>query len=90
MRYEIVQKVVADIEGAERCQANRTKGTVGQSVKQGWDCSQVKNEEEEEEEVWQMENQMELLWSEGERLEKILERRRMEGNSLQAEVMQGA
>ena len=64
--------------------------TVGQSVKQGWDCSQVKNEEEEEEEVWQMENQMELQWSEGKRLEKILERRRMEGNSLQAEVMQGA
>ena len=25
--------------------------TIGQNVKQGWDCSQVGNEEEEEEEV---------------------------------------
>ena len=31
--------------------------TVGQSVKQNWDCSQIENEEEE---FWQKENQMEL------------------------------
>ena len=63
--------------------------TVGQKcVKQSWDCSQVENEQEEEEEVWQEENQMELHWAADERLEKIVDRRRMERNSLQAEVMQ--
>ena len=62
--------------------------TVGQSVKQGCDCSQIGNEEQEEEEVWQKENQMELQWAEHEKLEKILERRRMEGSSLQADVTQ--
>ena len=30
--------------------------TDGQRVKQSWDCSQIENEEEEEEEVWRREN----------------------------------
>ena len=61
--------------------------TVGQSVKQSLDCSQIENEEEGEEEDWQKEDQMEVQWAEDEKLEESLERRRMEGSSLQAEVM---
>ena len=44
--------------------------------------------QEEEEEDWQKEDQMEVQWAEDEKLEEILERRRMEGSSLKAEVMQ--
>ena len=63
------------------------KRTVGQSVKQNWDCSQIENEEEDEEEDWQKE--MGMQWAEDEKLEEILERRMIEGrSSLQAEVMQ--
>ena len=62
--------------------------TVGQSVKQSWDCSQIENEEEEEEEDWQKEDQLEVRWAEDEKLEEVLQRRRMEGSSLQAEVTQ--
>ena len=61
--------------------------TVGQSVKQSGD-SQIVNEEEEEEENWQKEDQMEVQWAEDEKVEERLERRRMEGRFLQAEVMQ--
>ena len=32
-----------------------------------WDCSQIGNEEEEEEEDWQKEDQMEVQWVEDER-----------------------
>ena len=38
--------------------------TVGQRVKQNWDCSQIGNEEEEEEKDWQEENQMAAQWDE--------------------------
>ena len=62
--------------------------TVGQKGRAIWDCSQIENEEEEEEDDWQKENQMEMQWDEDEKLEKILERRRMERSSLQVEVMQ--
>ena len=62
--------------------------TVGQSVKENLECWQIENEKEEEEKDWQKENQMEVQWAEDEKLEEILERRRREGNSLQAEVMQ--
>ena len=68
--------------GAHEDAKTTAQRTVGQSVKQNWDCSQIEYEEEEEEE-----DQMEVQWAEDERVEKILERRRMEG-SLQAEVMQ--
>ena len=75
IRYEVVQTAVASIKekagGARKCQVGFRKGTVGQSVKQGCDCSQIGNEEQEEEEVWQKENQMELQWAEHEKLEKI-------------------
>ena len=64
------------------------KRTVGQRVQQSWDCSQLGNEEEKEEEIWREENQMESPWAEDEKLEEILERRRMEGSSLQADVTQ--
>ena len=66
------------------------KRTVGQSVKQSWDCSQFGNEEEEEEEVWREENQMESSWAEDGKLEEILEQRRGEGNALKVDVMQKA
>ena len=39
-------------------------------------------------EVWQKENQIGLRWAMDEKLERSLERRRMEGSSLQADVMQ--
>ena len=57
-------------------------------VKQKRDCSQIENEDEEEEEDWQKEDQMGLQCAEDEKSEDILERRRMEGISLHAEVMQ--
>ena len=44
------------------------------SVKESWCCSQIENEEEEEEEVWQKENQMGTQWAEDEKLENCLER----------------
>ena len=50
--------------------------TLGQNVKQGWDCSQIVNEEEEDEEVWQEENQMVLQWAKDEKLEEILEQKK--------------
>ena len=52
----------------------------GQSVKQNWDCSQIKSEEEED---WQKGNQVEVQWDEDEKWEEILERRRMDGSSLE-------
>ena len=64
------------------------QSTVGQSVKQNWDSSHIENEEEEDEEDWQKKDQMEVQWAEDEKLEETLERRRMEGSSLQVEVMQ--
>ena len=50
------------------------------------DCSQIENEEEEE--SWRERDQMAAQWNEEQKLEEILERRRMEGSSLQLEVMQ--
>ena len=44
--------------------------TAGQSVKQNWVCSQVENEEEEEEEDWSKENQMEVQWDEDTKMKK--------------------
>ena len=81
--------MVADIKkkaSAREDAKSTAQRTVGQSVRQNRDCSQIENEEEEEED-WQTENQMEVQWVEDERLEEILERRK-EGSSLQAEVMQ--
>ena len=55
---------------------------------QNWNCSQIEKEEEEEEDDWHKENQMGRQWDEHEKLEEMLEGRRMEGSSLQVEVMQ--
>ena len=63
------------------------KRTAEQGFKQNWNCSQIENEEEEEEEDWQK-DQTAAQWDEEQKLEEILERRRMEGNSWQLEVMQ--
>ena len=87
VRFEIVQKVVADIERQVDIKPAAQR-TVGQSVKQSWDCSQIENEEEDETEDWQKEDPMLLQWAEDEKLEEVFERRKMEGDSLQAEVMQ--
>ena len=92
VRSEIVQNVFADIEKKAMAQVDVkaiAHSTVGQSVEQSLDCSQIeKRRRGHEEEFWQKEDQMEVQWAEDEKLEKVLERRRMEGNSLQAEVMQ--
>ena len=49
------------------------------------DRSQIENEEEEE--SWREGDQMAARWDEKQKLEEILERRRMAGSSLQLEVM---
>ena len=93
IRYEIAQKVVASIkEKAGRYENAKltSQRTTEQNVKQGWDCSQIGNEEEEEEEVWQGENQMVLQWAEDEKLEEILEQRRRKWSASKADVMQEA
>ena len=81
IRKEIVQEVVVGMK--EKANAHdeakaTAQRTAGQSVMRSWDCSQIGSEEEEEEELWQKENQMELQWAEGEKLEESLEQRRME------------
>ena len=91
IRLAIAQEVVAGIKekaGAHDDAKATAQGTAGQSVKPNWDCSQIENEEEEEEDDWPKENQMGRQWDEDETLEELLERRRMEGSSLQVEVMQ--
>ena len=63
IRYEIAEKMVESIKlKAGRYENSKltSQRTFGQNVKQDWDCSQVGNEEEEEEEVWQEENQKDL------------------------------
>ena len=85
VRYEIAQEVVGHQgEGrrARRCKVDCTKNSRAK------DFSQIENEKWEEEEVWQKEKEMELQWAEDGKLEKRLERSRMDGSSLQAEVMQ--
>ena len=89
-RYEFAQEVVAGIKekaGVHEDAKSTAQRTVGQSVKQSWDCSQIESEEDKEEEDWQKEGQMDVQWAEDEKLEESLDRRRMEGSSLQAEVM---
>ena len=64
------------------------KGQSGKVSNKVGIVSQIENEEEEKEEDWQKEDQMEVQWAECENLEESLERRRREGSSLLAEVMQ--
>ena len=89
IRNEIAQEVVPGIKekaSAHEDVKSTAQRTAGQSVKQSWDCSQIENEEEEEND-WHKENQMEVQWAEDEKLEESLERR-AEGVSLQAKVLQ--
>ena len=93
IRNGIDQKVVAGIKEKANTHEDAKStalGTAGQRVKQYWDCSQIENEEEEEEEDWQEGDQMGVRWAGDEKFLETLERRRMEGTSLQAEVMQKA
>ena len=62
--------------------------TVGQSVEQNWDCSQIEDRYEEEILDWHEGDQMEEQLDEDDKLEEILERRRVDGGSWQAEAMQ--
>ena len=82
MSNESTQEVLANIKEEANAQENAestAQRTVGKSVKQNWDCSQVEEEEDEEVKDSQDEEQ---------KLEEILERKRMERNSLQLEVVQ--
>ena len=55
IRNEIAQEVVAGIK-EKPCAHNGVmaiaRKAAGQSVKQNWDCSQIENEEDEEENDW--------------------------------------
>ena len=63
----------------------------GQIFMRSWDCSQLENEEaEEEEESWREGDQMAAQWTKEQNLEEILERRRIDGSSLQLEAMRDA
>ena len=60
-RSEIAQEVVASIKEVASAQEDAksiAQRTVGQRFTQIWDCSQIENEEEEEEEGWQKGDQM--------------------------------
>ena len=83
---EITQEVVTGIKEEASAQED-AKSTAQRIVGQILDCSQIENEEEEEKD-WQEEDQMAVLCDEEQELEEMLEGRRMEGNSLQLEVMQ--
>ena len=62
------------------CCKNERKRTGGLNPTQSWDCSQIENEEEEA--SWHESDQMTEQWEEEQHLEGILERRRMDGDSL--------
>ena len=60
--------------------------SAGQSFMRSWCCSEIENEEEEE--SWREGGQIAAQWEEEQKLEEIVERRRIEGSSLKLEVMQ--
>ena len=87
IRKEIDQAVVAGVNDKSSAQGGAketAQRTAWQREKHNWDCSQIAKKEEEEEEA---EGQMEVQCEEDVKLEENLERR-MEGSSLQPEVMQ--
>ena len=61
---------------------------VGQSFMRSWDCSQIENDGEEE--SWREWVRMAEQWEEEQKLEEIVEQRRIEGDSLKLEVMRKA
>ena len=86
---QIVQEVVAGIKekvSVHDGDENDVKRPVELSFKRSWDCSQIENEEEEE--SWREGDQVAAQWDEEQKLEDFLERRRMDGSSLQLEKMQ--
>ena len=88
IRGQIVQDVVAGI--TEKVSVHDggkddVKRPVEQSFMRSWDCSQIENEEEQE--SWRERDRMAAQWDEEQQLKEILEQRRMEGSSLQLEVM---
>ena len=69
IRNEIAQEVAAGIKASTHDDKPTAQRTVGQSVKQNCDCSQIENEKKEEEDDWRKENQMGRQWDEGGKLE---------------------
>ena len=65
---------------------NHVKRLGGRSFMRSWDCSQIENDEEVE--SWQERDQMAAQWQEEQKMEDILERRRMEGSPVQFEAVQ--
>ena len=67
IRIEIVREVVASIKekasAHDDAKANAQRAG-GKRAKQNWDCSQIENEEEKEEDVREKENQVEVQWDE--------------------------
>ena len=64
---------------ARWCQGCCAK-TSWESVVRRWDCSQIENEEDEE--SWREGDQMAAQWEEEQSMEEIMERRRIEGETL--------
>ena len=91
IRNEIAQKVVKASRGRQartkmpsrphKEQSDKVSSKIGTARKS-------KTKKREEEADWQKEDQMEVRWAEGEKLEEILERRRRKGSSLHADVVQ--
>ena len=85
---QIAQKVLVGIKENASVHNGAKEAALrpaGQSFMRSWDCSHFENEEEEE--SWREEDQMAAQWDEEQKLEEILERRRMEGSSFQLEVV---
>ena len=93
IKSAIAQEVVAGIKEKasvhEDVKANAQR-TAERSAKQNWDFSRIEKETEEDEDDWEKEHQMEVQWCEDHKLDENLGRRRMEGSTLQVEIMQKA
>ena len=93
IRNEIAQEVVASIKEKASVHEDvkaKAQRTAERSAKQNWNFSHIENETEGEEDDWENENQMDVQWDEDHKLDENLGRRRMEGSTLQVEVMQKA
>ena len=64
------------------------KRPVEQSLMRSWRCSQIENEVEDE--SWRASDQMAAKWEEEQKLEEIVEQRRIEGDPLKVKVMRQA
>ena len=86
VRDEMMKEVIVGIQKRAIDESAEKKRTSGQGLRLSWGCSQFENEDEEE--SWQEGDQMAAQREEEQELEEIMERRRMEGSSLQLNVMQ--